>query len=140
MGSAVSADGTPGEAMRRRVDAALELGDEFSNLIRHLTERLAGQDDGRPKIFRDTAVSNLVQFFERFRQLNVRSSEQLDELVAQSQQIVQGVQPQSLRDNQVLRQTVASELGQVQNLLDDLLVDRPRRRILRGANPQREAA
>jgi uncharacterized SAM-binding protein YcdF (DUF218 family) len=33
MGSAVSADGTPGEAMRRRVDAALQLSDEFRNLI-----------------------------------------------------------------------------------------------------------
>jgi uncharacterized SAM-binding protein YcdF (DUF218 family) len=33
MGSAVSADGTPGEAMRRRVGAALQLGDEFRNLI-----------------------------------------------------------------------------------------------------------
>ena len=33
MGSSVSADGTPGGAMRRRVGAALKLGDEFSNLI-----------------------------------------------------------------------------------------------------------
>ena len=33
MGSSVSADGTPGGAMRRRVGAALQLGDEFSNLI-----------------------------------------------------------------------------------------------------------
>jgi uncharacterized SAM-binding protein YcdF (DUF218 family) len=33
MGSAVSADGTPGEAMRRRVGAALQLRTEFSNLI-----------------------------------------------------------------------------------------------------------
>jgi uncharacterized SAM-binding protein YcdF (DUF218 family) len=33
MGSAVSADGTPGEAMRRRVGAALQLHDEFSTLL-----------------------------------------------------------------------------------------------------------
>ncbi len=33
MGSSVSADGTPGGAMRRRVGAALQLGDEFSNLL-----------------------------------------------------------------------------------------------------------
>ena len=47
------------------------------------------------------------------------------------QQIVQGVQPQSLRDDQALRQTVAEELGQVESVLDSLLVDRPRRNILR---------
>jgi uncharacterized SAM-binding protein YcdF (DUF218 family) len=33
MGSAVSEDGTPGEAMRRRVEAALQLRKEFSNLL-----------------------------------------------------------------------------------------------------------
>ena len=33
MGSSVSTDGTPGGAMRRRVEAALRLGDEFTNLL-----------------------------------------------------------------------------------------------------------
>ena len=33
MGSAVSEDGTPGEAMRRRVEAALELRDEFREIL-----------------------------------------------------------------------------------------------------------
>ena len=33
MGSSVSADGSPGEAMRRRVGAALRLCDEFQDLI-----------------------------------------------------------------------------------------------------------
>ena len=76
-------------------------------------------------------MENLTEFFERFRHLNVRSNDQLDELVGQAQQIVQGIEPQALRDNQVLRQTVTQELGEVQNVLDDLLVDRPRRNILR---------
>jgi hypothetical protein len=77
------------------------------------------------------AVENLTQFFERFRELNVRSNEQLDELVNHCQHVVSGVEPQSLRDNNVLRQSMASELSQVQNVLDELLVDRPRRNILR---------
>ena len=105
--------------------------DELQKLVAHLTERLTGQQDGKPKVFRDSAVENLTQFFERFRQLNVRSNEQLDELVDQCRQVVSGVEPQSLRDNQVLRTSVASELSQVQHVLDDLLVDRPRRNILR---------
>ena len=48
-----------------------------------------------------------------------------------AQQIVSGVQPQDLRDNQNLRQHVATELSRVQSVLDGLLVDRPRRNILR---------
>ena len=116
------------DAVRLAEDAFIS---ELAKLVSHLTERLSGQSDGRPKIFRDSAIENLTGFFERFQQLNVRSNEQLDELVEQAQQIVQGIEPQSLRDNHGLRQTVASELSEVQNVLDDLLVDRPRRNILR---------
>jgi len=76
-------------------------------------------------------VNNLTEFFERFKQLNVRSNEQLDDVVAQCQRMVRGVEPQALRDNQGLRQHVTQELSQVQNVLDSLLVDRPRRNILR---------
>jgi len=119
-----------------RFDEAVQLAeaaftDELSKLVSHLTERLTGQVDGQPKIFRDSAIENLTEYFQRFRQLNIRSNDQLDELVDQAQQIVQGVQPQTLRDNHVLRQTVAGQLAEVQNMLDDLLIDRPRRNILR---------
>ena len=107
--------------------------EELSSLVGHLTERLSGHDDGKPKIFRDTAVGNLREFFERFQSLNVRSNDQLEDLVQQCQATVGGVQPQSLRDDQSLRRRVATELSAVQSVLDGLLVDRPRRRILRAA-------
>ncbi len=121
-----------------RFDEALQLAeqafcDELSQLIVHLNERLTGGADGKPKVFRDSAVTNLVEFFQRFRSLNVRSNEQLDELVSQTQQIVQGIEPQALRDNRVLRQTVAAELAELRSSLDTLLVDRPRRNIVRRA-------
>ncbi len=119
-----------------RFDDAVQLAeqafvDELSKLVSHLTERLSGQSDGKPKVFRDSAVENLTGFFERFRDLNIGSNEQLDELVEQAQQIVQGIEPQTLRENQNLRQTFAAELTEVQSVLDDMLVDRPRRNILR---------
>ena len=124
------------ERVAARFDEAVRLAeqafmDELQQLVAHLTERLSGQTDGKSKVFRDSAVNNLTEFFERFKQLNVRSNEDLDTLVEQCQGIVSGVEPQTLRDNQGMRQHVAAELGQVQNVLDDLLVDRPRRNILR---------
>jgi len=122
--------------VQQRFNEAVQLAEEaftseLAKLVSHLTERLSGAEDGKPKIFRDTAVTNLTAFFERFRQLNVRSSEQLDALVADAQHVIRGVQPQRLRDNQGLRQQVATELSRVQSVLDGLLVDRPRRNILR---------
>jgi len=127
-----------------RFDEALALAEqafveELEQLVAHLTERLTGSADGQPKVFRDSAVSNLIDFFKRFRNLNVRSNEQLDELVSQAQNVVQGIAPQSLRDKQVLRQTVASELADLQTTLGSLLVDRPRRNILRRPAVQQEA-
>ncbi|MFH1265218.1 MAG: hypothetical protein ABIK89_05780 [Planctomycetota bacterium] len=124
------------QRVQQRFDEAVRLAEgaftsELAKIVSHLTERLSGQEDGRPKVFRDSAVNNLVEFFERFRELNVRSSEQLDRLVADAQRAIRGVQPQALRDNEGLRQHVAAELSQVQSVLDGLLVDRPRRNILR---------
>ena len=119
-----------------RFDEAVGLAEEaftseLSRLVSHLTERLSGSDDGKPKVFRDSAIENLLGYFERFRTLNVRSNQQLDELVDQAQQIVRGVEAQQLRTNSTLRQEVATQLSSVQSVLDGLMVDRPRRNLLR---------
>ncbi len=124
------------QRVQGRFDEAVRLAEEafiaeLAKLLSRLTERLSGQGDGKPKIFRDSAVENLTEFFQRFRQLNVRSSAQLDNLVADAQRVIRGVEPQNLRDNQALRQHVAAELSRVGSVLDGLLVDRPRRNILR---------
>ncbi|HUE70091.1 MAG TPA: hypothetical protein VMP01_04310 [Pirellulaceae bacterium] len=105
--------------------------EEFGKLVSHLSERLSGSEDSREKIFRDSTVQNLSEFFQRFRHLNVRSSEQLDQLVNQAQQITRGVQPQALRDDTQLRQQIATQLAGVQSQIEGMLVDRPRRAILR---------
>ena len=124
------------QRVQSRFDEAVQLAEqafmeELSRLMEHLTERLSGQDDGKPKVFRDSAIANLTEFFERFRSLNVRSNEQLDELVLSAQRIVQGIEPQQLRDNQWLRQSITTRMTAVQASLDQLLVDRPRRNIQR---------
>src|SRR5262245_46806002 len=124
------------ERVTRRFEQAVELAEqafisEFAKVVAHLTERLSAGAEGERKVFRDTAVANLRAFFERFKQLNVGSSAQLDELVAQAQRVVAGAGPQQLRDNQELRQQVATQLAAVQSVLDGMLVDQPRRRLVR---------
>jgi len=124
------------QRVQARFDEAVQLAEsafleELARLVEHLADRLSGQSDGEPKVFRNSAVSNLTEFFERFRNLNVRSNEQLDELVGEAQQIVRGVEPQRLRDNPTLRQHVAAQMVAVQSSLDQMLVDRPRRNIQR---------
>ena len=112
---------------------------EFAKLVSHLTERLSSGPDSERKVFRDTAVSNLTEFFERFRQLNVQSNAQLDVLVNQAQDLVRGIRPQALRENESLRQQVATQLSQVQAVLDGMMIDVPRRRIVRPTLTRNEA-
>jgi len=128
-----------------RFDEAVQLAEtafleEFARLVSHLCDRIGGTgEDGSPRVFRDTAVDNLSDFFGRFRDLNVRSNEQLDELVERAQRAVRGVAAQDLRESGDLRQRVASQLAQVQSALDGMLVERPRRRILRQSQSPGEA-
>ncbi len=119
-----------------RFEEAVQLAEaaftsELSKLVSHLAERISGASDGKPKIFRDTAVTNLHEFFERFRTLSVRSDGDLERLVDQAQQLLRGVEPQTLRHNPSSRQQLASQLAAVQSSLDGLLVDRPRRNLIR---------
>jgi hypothetical protein len=124
------------ERVAARFDEAVRLAEEaftseLADLVSHLRERISGQEDGKPKVFRDSAVENLRDFFERFQKLSIGSNQQLEQLVEQAEAIMRGVKPERLRDNQSFRNHVAAELSNVQTALDQLLVDRPRRNILR---------
>jgi hypothetical protein len=134
------------DRIRNRFDEAVKIAentffDELAKLVEHLTDRLSGTDDGKPKMFRDSVVTNLVEFFERFRRLNIGSSEDLDRMVADVRRIVGGTTADDLRNSAALRQHVSTELSRVQASLDGLMVDRPRRNLIRrngGTNGNRD--
>jgi hypothetical protein len=133
------------DRVARRFEEAVRLAEqafisEFARLVSHLTERLGGGENGERRIFRDTVVANLTEFFERFKQLNVGSSQELDQLVEQAQQLVQGITPQDLRDNDGLRRDVAAQMTQIESQLDDMIIDRPRRQIIRSSALQNGGA
>ena len=119
-----------------RFDEAVQMAEqafiaELSKLVGHLSERLSGGADGQKRIFRDSAITNLREFFDRFRNLNVHSSAELDRLVNTARQTIEGIDPQDVRDNQALRQQVSTQLSSVQSVLEGMMIDQPRRRILR---------
>lgn len=128
--------------VRARFEEAVELAEgafaeEFARLVGHLCERISGAD-GSPKVFRDSAVEHLSEFFERFRTLNLGSQPELDALVERAKAAVGGVSAQDLRRVPSIRTSVAEELRHVQSGLDAMLVDRPRRRIIRTTFPENE--
>ena len=105
--------------------------DQLAELVEHLVERLSSDESEKQKTFRDSTIENLNSFFTRFRQLNIGSDEGLSDLISQAQSVIQGVRPQQLRDNDSLRQRIATQMSAVQSSLDGLMIDRPRRNILR---------
>jgi len=130
--------------MVARFEEAVKLAEEaftgeFGKLVSHLVERLTPGPDGHAKTFRDSIVSNLDDFFKQFRGLNVGSNQQLDDLVDHAQKLLRGVRPDQLRADGNLRQQITSQLAHVQGTLETLLVDQPRRRILRTAPIQKAA-
>ena len=52
-------------------------------------------------------------------------------MVDQARQVITGTEPQQLRDSVRLRQTVANDFTRIDQAVGDLLVDPPRRNILR---------
>lgn len=122
--------------VRERFESAIELAEqafagELGRLMQHLAERLSGTTDGRPRIFRDSAIENIREFIDRFERLNVRSSQQLDELVAQARATVAGLAPRELRASRSLRESVARDARTIESAVDMFMADRPRRTILR---------
>src|SRR5262249_24886513 len=135
------------EAERTRVarqfDEAVRLAEaafieQFAEVVTHLCDRLSNGEDGQPKIFRDSAVHNLTEFFERFQSLNVRSNAQLDALVTQAREAIRGANPNRLRHSSDFRQEVAGKLADVERQVFAMMTERPRRRILRPATSSSE--
>jgi hypothetical protein len=127
------------QRITQRFDEAVRLAEqafigEFSRLVSHLSERLAADPAGQRKVFRDSAITNLTEFFQRFRALNIRSNADLDHLVETAQQVLRGADPHVVRNSASLRSQITNQLAAVQSHLDQMLVDSPRRRILRGSS------
>ena len=126
------------ERVRSQFSNAVELAeqmfqDQLAELVEHLVERLSADENGKQKTFRDSTITNLDAFFSRFQELNIGSNEELDQLVEQAQSAIRGIEPQRLRDNDTLRQQIATKMSAVQASLDGMMIDRPRRNILRKA-------
>lgn len=124
------------DRVSRRFQQAVEMAEqafleELSRLVNHLSERLTTPEGERPKVFRDSAVSNLNEFFQKFRSLNIHSCEELDNVVERCQRILEGVSPQELRDNESFRRELNLQMSTVQGSLDQMMQTRPRRRIIR---------
>jgi hypothetical protein len=115
------------------LEATPQLTDELHKMVADMVERLQPGENGKPKVFRDSLVGNVKDFFDRFSFLNVGNSADLEEAVARCKAVLtsdgQELTPERIRKDVNLRTAIASEMEQVKAKLDTMVVERPKRRI-----------
>jgi hypothetical protein len=126
------------ERAARRFEEAIDLAQnaflqEFQTLVANLHDRLTPNPDGTKKIFKESSITNFLEFFDKFKALNVTSNDQLESLVSQAQELVTGISAKDLRDSELLRKDIAQGMQVLNSALAPLVVNAPRRRIIRPA-------
>lgn len=128
------------ERVRERFASAAQLAEdafrnEFADLVGHLVERLTPSEDGTKKTFHATTVTNLTEFFGRFKALNITGSADLNNLVAQAEDVLAGRTADQLREDAVSAEIVKANMNDVKAMLDALVVTTSKRKIDRVAPP-----
>ncbi len=101
----------------------------FADLVNHATAALTVGPDGKPKIFRDSLVSNLEQFFNYFDARNLTGDEDLADLVQRARDIMKGVRPEDLRTDMDLRREVQQTMAEVKDSINANVMMKPSRRF-----------
>lgn len=109
---------------REEVRSTLRLA--MSEFINHLLDKLTGANGEKPKIFRDTAVTKLTAFLDTFEKRNIGDDGDILILVQKARALMAGVDPQTLRENGTVRDTVMQGFEKIKGSLDGLLATRTR--------------
>jgi hypothetical protein len=113
------------KAAQRMAEASCEiqhvLRESMAKLVQHMADRLAESPEGKPLRFKETTVSNLVEFLANFEFRNVTDDGELQGLVAQARQLLQGVDAADLRTTGELRTKVQQGMAGIAAQLDTML-------------------
>jgi len=121
--------------MQERVREAADevrtvLRTQLAELVDHMVERLhGGNEQGKPKVFRNTLVTNMTEFLNYFEPRNVTDDQDLSALVQRCRNLLSGVDADAIRSSEAIRDRVASGMGEVKEILDTMVRDAPTRKI-----------
>lgn len=82
------------------------LREQMRELVGRLCERLTPDKKGKPKVFRNTLISNLKDFLDTFHARNITDDKRLEKLVEKAKKILNGVSPEGLREDPTKRDRV----------------------------------
>jgi hypothetical protein len=102
----------------RLVAAALRYG--LKDLVDNLIERLTPDESGKPKIFRDTLITNFRDFIDAFPSRYIVEDKPLEELVNRANALLNGVKPDDMRADRSVVESVRIAMSSIKEQLDTL--------------------
>jgi hypothetical protein len=98
------------------------------SLVATMHEKLSGFDEkGKPMIFRNSLVSNLLGFLNTFEARNVLQDKELSDTLGEMRRLLQGVTPDALRTQEGLRSAVGDQVGAIKDKLSSLMTSAKRK-------------
>lgn len=114
------------KAAKRMAEAAeniqLVLRESMLQLVRKMSNRLKSDPEGKPLIFRNTLVENLTEFLGNFDFRNVTDDAQLQGIVKQARALLKGVDADTLRNTDTVRDKIQKEMDKLAKGLEKMTV------------------
>jgi hypothetical protein len=101
----------------------------MAELVKHMRDRLKDGPDGKALRFKESTVSNLVEFLGTFDFRNVTDDAELKTLVDKARTMLAGVNADDLRTTAGLRAQVQQGMADLAAELDNMIVKKPGRKF-----------
>jgi hypothetical protein len=112
-------------------DILAALGENLATMVERMAERLGEDEDGKPKVFRDSTVQQMVEFLDLFAARAVGGGGNLTALVEQARRLLKGVSPEDLREKGLARDRVRAGFENITAKLAKLdVVPAKQRRVI----------
>jgi hypothetical protein len=105
--------------LQQRVTGAMtEAWERLHDCLSRMSERLEDSDDGKRKIFRDSLVENAIEICGLLKSFNITNDSRMDEMRKQLEDAMRGVDADSLRDSDSLREQTKRKVDNILSKFD----------------------
>jgi hypothetical protein len=105
--------------LKARVEGAMhEAWERLHDCLTRMSERLEDSDDGKRKIFRDSLVENAIEICGLLKSFNITNDTRMDEMRRQLEDAMRGVDADSLRDSDSLREQTKRKVDSILSKFD----------------------
>lgn len=120
------------KAQELLVDMKYLMRQQLQELVAHLADRLAPDEKGERKVFRDSAITNVLEWLSFFDSKNsVTDDGRMADLAKTLRKQLDGVDVKQIRDDDAFRKQLEKDMTRVKSTLDGLMKDAPSRIIAR---------